>query len=299
MIKLRKINIYDVKFNKIITYLKENKIDFTVGFPDFDEKWVVVTVPSTGWKGFVLLKDIMNHMIPSGKGMALSQFYESKIISSINNLKSVPLFNICGYSNNEFHLSYVTEPPFSKDTKMICINDVCFCVWLLEFPIESSPVNKKFIKYKLKWNFDFLIGYTVVNYSLLQHVVVGDVIIIKQKNNIIVCFSESIGTYSNQKDSIVVDKIEMSNNEDEYLNVRGYLKQLPIKLDFSLHSQNFTYDEISRLFEKEILNLPLNAEKKIRIKANGMLIGYGELVEVEDNLGVQIIEWLGNTNDPE
>ncbi|TKU24779.1 FliM/FliN family flagellar motor switch protein [Citrobacter sp. wls826] len=303
MLHLKKINLNDVKFNKTIANLKVKNINFTVGFPDFEEKWVVVTVPRTGWKGFVLLKDIMNYMIPSCKGGVLTQYFEEKIISCINNLKSISLFNICGHSNNEFHLTYVTEPPFPKNTKMICINDDFFCVWLLELPMENFPVNINFTKCELKWNFDFLIGNTVINYSLLQNIAVGDALIIKQKTNIIRCSSKNIGTYRKQKDSIIImDKIEMANdfdNNDEYLNIQGDMKLLPVKLDFILHSQTFTYDEISRLFEKEILHLPFNAEKKIKIKANGMLIGYGELVEIEDNLGIEIIEWLSKKNDPE
>ncbi|WP_170983270.1 FliM/FliN family flagellar motor switch protein, partial [Escherichia coli] len=38
-------------------------------------------------------------------------------------------------------------------------------------------------------------------------------------------------------------------------------------------------------------------EKNIEIRVNGALTGYGELVEVDDKLGVEIHSWLpGNNN---
>ncbi|EFB4441848.1 YscQ/HrcQ family type III secretion apparatus protein [Escherichia coli] len=96
-----------------------------------------------------------------------------------------------------------------------------------------------------------------------------------------------------------MDKVEMENapeDTNEFFNIHDDLKQLPVKLEFVLHSQKVTYDEISRFFDKEILSLPSDAEKKIRISANGMAIGVGELVQINDHLGVQIIQWPGNKN---
>lgn len=299
MLNLRKIDSNNVKLDRMMNFLKAKGFDFTVGFPDFNEKWVIVTVPAIGWKGGVLLKDMMNIMLPSGKGMALTPYFEKKIISMINDLKSVPLFSICGYSNNELHLTCASEPPFSENTKMICVNDNSCCVWLLELPVNRFPVNSTVTKLGLKWKLDFLKGYTVVDYSLLHQITSGDILLIKYVVNKIHCSSICIGTYNNQKDGIIMDNVEMKNapeDTNEFFNIHDDLKQLPIKLEFVLHSQNFTYDEISRFFDKEILSLPLDAEKKIRINANGMAIGVGELVQVNDHLGVQIMQWPGNKN---
>ncbi len=302
MLSLRKVDFNNIKFDRMINFLKAKGVDFTVGFPDFNEKWVMITVPATGWKGIVLLKDMMNIMLPSGKGMALTPYFEKKIISMINNLKSVPLFSICGFNNNELHLTCVSEPPFPENTKMICVNDNSCYVWLLELPVSRLPVNSIFTKLRLKWELDFLKGYTVVDYSLLRQITSGDILLIQHEVNKIHCSTICIGTYKKQKDCIIMDNVEMKNDPKDtnnFFNIHNDLKQLPVKLEFVLHSQTFTYDEISHFFDKEILPLPSDAEKKIRINANGMAIGVGELVQVNDHLGVQIMQWPGNEHDTE
>ena len=48
---------------------------------------------------------------------------------------------------------------------------------------------------------------------------------------------------------------------------------------------------------KRIISLLPEAEKNIEIRVNGALTGYGELVEVDDKLGVEIHSWLSGNNN--
>lgn len=45
------------------------------------------------------------------------------------------------------------------------------------------------------------------------------------------------------------------------------------------------------------ISLLPEAEKNIEIRVNGALTGYGELVEVDDKLGVEIHSWLSGNNN--
>ena len=55
--------------------------------------------------------------------------------------------------------------------------------------------------------------------------------------------------------------------------------------------------EIDDLCAKRIISLLPEAEKNIEIRVNGALTGYGELVEVDDKLGVEIHSWLSGNNN--
>ena len=48
---------------------------------------------------------------------------------------------------------------------------------------------------------------------------------------------------------------------------------------------------------KRIISLLSESEKNIEIRVNGALTGYGELVEVDDKLGVEIHSWLSGHNN--
>ncbi|VEB55011.1 surface presentation of antigens protein (associated with type III secretion and virulence) [Salmonella enterica subsp. enterica] len=50
---------------------------------------------------------------------------------------------------------------------------------------------------------------------------------------------------------------------------------------------------------KQLLSLPTNAELNVEIMANGVLLGNGELVQMNDTLGVEIHEWLSESGNGE
>ncbi|TNS63232.1 FliM/FliN family flagellar motor switch protein, partial [Escherichia coli] len=51
------------------------------------------------------------------------------------------------------------------------------------------------------------------------------------------------------------------------------------------------------LCAKRIISLLPESEKNIKIRVNGALTGYGELVEVDDKFGVEIHSWLSGNNN--
>ncbi|HFP1077009.1 TPA: FliM/FliN family flagellar motor switch protein, partial [Escherichia coli] len=51
------------------------------------------------------------------------------------------------------------------------------------------------------------------------------------------------------------------------------------------------------LCAKRIISLLPESEKNIEMRVNGALTGYGELVEVDDKLGVEIHSWLSGHNN--
>ncbi len=74
-------------------------------------------------------------------------------------------------------------------------------------------------------------------------------------------------------------------------------EDLPVKIEFVLGKKIMNLYEIDDLCAKRIISLLPEAEKNIEIRVNGALTGYGELVEVDDKLGVEIHSWLSGNNN--
>ncbi|PAO99417.1 FliM/FliN family flagellar motor switch protein, partial [Salmonella enterica] len=51
--------------------------------------------------------------------------------------------------------------------------------------------------------------------------------------------------------------------------------------------------------QHQLFSLPTNAELNVEIMANGVLLGNGELVQMNDTLGVEIHEWLSESGNGE
>lgn len=83
-------------------------------------------------------------------------------------------------------------------------------------------------------------------------------------------------------------------NDDQMINS---FEDLPVKIEFVLGKKIMNLYEIDELCAKRIISLLPESEKNIEIRVNGALTGYGELVEVDDKLGVEIHSWLSGHNN--
>lgn len=63
--------------------------------------------------------------------------------------------------------------------------------------------------------------------------------------------------------------------------------------------KNVTLAELETMGQQQLLSLPTNAELNVEIMANGVLLGNGELVQMNDTLGVEIHEWLSESGNGE
>lgn len=68
------------------------------------------------------------------------------------------------------------------------------------------------------------------------------------------------------------------------------LAELPLRLEFILQQSTVSVSQLGDLYLGQLLPLIPNAEKLIEVKANGVLIARGELVQVDGRLGVELSE---------
>lgn len=100
-----------------------------------------------------------------------------------------------------------------------------------------------------------------------------------------------------ETDDFDIKKSEIEiNDENDYQQINSF-EDLPVKIEFVLGKKIMNLYEIDDLCAKRIISLFPEAEKNIEIRINGALTGYGELVEVDDKLGVEIHSWLSGNNN--
>ncbi len=100
-------------------------------------------------------------------------------------------------------------------------------------------------------------------------------------------------------ETLDIQHIEEENNTTETAETLPGLNQLPVKLEFVLYRKNVTLAELEAMGQQQLLSLPTNVELNVEIMANGVLLGNGELVQMNDTLGVEIHEWLSESGNGE
>lgn len=70
------------------------------------------------------------------------------------------------------------------------------------------------------------------------------------------------------------------------------LEQLPVTVSFDVGHKTFSLEELKSLKPGYTFSFEQEASKPIFIRANGRLLGHGELVQIEEHVGVRIVGFI-------
>lgn len=87
---------------------------------------------------------------------------------------------------------------------------------------------------------------------------------------------------------------DLSNGEQFQLD-NSVIDAIPIEITVELGSTFLTYKQLKKLNQGSILELNKLAGENLDIKANGKLIGHGEVVVINEQFGIRFTE--STTND--
>ena len=71
----------------------------------------------------------------------------------------------------------------------------------------------------------------------------------------------------------------------------GHLADIPIQIDVELGQKNMTVGDILALQKGSVIKMPRSAGDNIDILAGGALLGTGEIVIIEETVGVRITDF--------
>ncbi len=113
------------------------------------------------------------------------------------------------------------------------------------------------------WPLRFVIGSSDTQRSLLGRIGIGDVLLIRTSRAEVYCYAKKLGHFNRVEGGIIVETLDIQHIEEE-------------------NNTTETAETLPGL-----------------IMANGVLLGNGELVQMNDTLGVEIHEWLSESGNGE
>lgn len=176
-------------------------------------------------------------------------------------------------------------------------------------PVWISAIDDDFIKHVKRECYRFtplyiplpvslVIGESHISCRYLRRARVGDVLLIEKILNVLKTGSYRLGKYNYYEENAVIEELyEYPATEhdlhEEYLSERNDkpadITRVPVRLEFVIHEKTMTFGDLSQWSECDVL--PVNeAERGVLIKANGVIIGKGELVDLNGRIAVEIQE---------
>jgi flagellar motor switch protein FliN/FliY len=71
----------------------------------------------------------------------------------------------------------------------------------------------------------------------------------------------------------------------------SHLSDVPVSIEVELDRKNMRVSEILSLAPGSVLRMNRSAGENIDIRVGGALVGYGEIVILEENMGVRITDF--------
>ncbi len=179
---------------------------------------------------------------------------------------------------------------------------------LLDRLSELSPVET--LEWKdLTFQTHFLIGKTRISLMDFQRLSPGDIVILDEKpsgkeSEIWIYFPPSTYlTGTREEDKLIVNggkgitMTEENNEEIEHQEpVLSNVDELDVNLTFEVGRKTVTLNDLKTIEPGYVFDLKNTLQNAVTIRANGKVAGKGQLVQIEDRVGVKITEIFENAS---
>lgn len=256
-------------------------------------------VSDTGWEGVIDLQAWFASVMPHSAKMSSSswsgQQLEELFLNSTRPLEGLPEeLEYCQLaSKGILARKNITDSMYSCQLQHGRI-------WFCGIPDNLAPTRHSTGGIgvgRLPIDIQFEVGHSFININLLKRVQIGDVLLVNKNKNVAFSAGNIIGEFSRNKDGFMFD-VEDDYTDMDFDDAESDIKSEPpklmprdkisVKLGFILQQSRISIDELESLYQGMILPCEPDAEKNITITANGVAIARGEVVWIEDRLGVEV-----------
>lgn len=312
---LRKVNLEHYVLNSLAERWKKQGADVFPEKPSGEGKWLMIGDEHDHWRAWVNLHNWIAWALPGLAGFAVSSVSEKEALHWFTT-ESKPVDT--GIDELSYQKLLVNENEMPVGTLApYCIRVNCpgGPVWISDVTVLSGQSNRitSLLQTRLTWPVDLVLGTTRLAGKLFKSIQPGDVLIINDVHFIVRTFARILAHYrlteqgdkveiegSASAESVVQSPSEAENSPEQMQSVFPAAMNpgnLPVSVEFVLRTEFMTLNQLEKFIVLDkFLDLPGNAQQSIQIRINGVIVGTGEFVRIGDRLGVEIHQWLGDSD---
>lgn len=270
--------------------------DVALEAPPRDGVWLPLGDTDHRWQGWLRLRDWLEYAAPELAEMALSADLDKQVVRWLAAVEQPLVLPIPDLTYQRLSVGDLVMGDALPLRPMLRVRGEHGPLWLERVPeIDSDEI---IIPAGLSWPLRYVVGDSKVSLALLRRIGRGDVLLISAPVSEVRCYARTLASYQQIEGGITMEQQESQVEYNDVVAVNE-MRQLPIQLEFVLHNQRLTLVELQAMYQGKILSLPADAELHVEIRANGASVGYGELVQLDGHLGVEINKWVGESKDDE
>lgn len=314
-LKLRFVDRRTVRMRRAVAYWHAQELPVTLAPVDRIGRYLAfrALAPSGDWQGLIAIDDWLSSVAPSLARLAAGRGHQEQVMrlfAASWQMLELPR----ELSPSSLTVGGLVEGAELPHGALPCITTAQAKVWLQTLPeiltFTTAAVTPGLRDFPVPLQFE--LGTSHISTSLLSRLMIGDALLISHAVPRISSQGKTLGRYVWTKEGIIVDQLQ-ENHEDELLDAddtsinavaeeagdanvvpkpsNGSLRsvaQVPVRLEFMLDKKLITVGELGQLSAGQLIELTPGVEKHIAVSANGVLLGHGELIQLDDQLAVEI-----------
>lgn len=259
----------------------------------------------SGWKGVIDLYEWFSKVMPEAAQLAPQLFSDDQletlfIYSDRPFDIGLPALNYQSLVSN----GRVDHKNFASEAWPALVT-AQGTIWLLESAeaVTQQPAIRALDLSYLPVPLHFELGYSTLSLAAVKKIGCGDLLLIRHQACIVTVNGKKTAYYQQREGEYMLEEYreedyaddEMDYSEEEASDDDVWQDELtssrdniPVRLTFTLEERSVTVAELEQLYQGACLTCTPQAEKNITVRANGMVLAKGELVWVEDRMGVEI-----------
>lgn len=194
------------------------------------------------------------------------------------------------------HLQIVSATHLDGDAELPCVQTESGPLWLVQLPLERACAGSLLSDWvrALPLNLQFSLGRTELSHAQWLHAAPGDVLVISHTCHRLYLLSRWVGHFLFDSEGLIMN---VASGPQHGPLLEQSLHDAQLSLAFILHERPVTLQQLSEMMPGQVLPLDPSAATQVRVMAGRNVVAIGELVQLEDRLGVEILRLCRGPQD--
>ena len=243
------------------------------------------------WCGLIQARDWLNRALPQLPALLT---VECQLTSIAELFRAVPrpLPRVDGLSYQALVDLELIAPADLPTHELPWLDTAHGRVWLTQLP-PTHPANGSLGPQS--WLADLPLRlHLLLGVSHLRQVRLGqgDVLRITHRTDQCLLADQCIGGFTFTDEGLTMQSTLADSNQQvaPAVDADAGLGALPVRLEFLLATHELDLRTLSQIIEGQLIPLAADAARHIEVRANGKRVARGELVQLDDQLGVEVLE---------
>jgi type III secretion protein Q len=248
------------------------------------------------WRGLIVARDWLHRSLPLLESLQAVECPATSIATLFRAVPRALLLNVDELQYRELDDIQLLDSAQGEAEELPWLDTARGRVWFTQLPPDqpqNAALEPSTWLEDLPLQLDLLLGVSHLDQPSVLRLGPGDVLQINQLTHQCVLANRGIGVFTFTEEGLLMElTVDESTSQEE-----AGLDHLPVRLEFVVATHDVELGTLRQMVAGQLIPLAANAAQQIEVRANGKRVARGELVQLDGQLGVELLEVYRNRGD--